>query len=66
MCRKWLALDNKRISEYDAKIITCKCRRILYPFFVHCKIDNDYTCYICDKSGYIINFCFSCKHKIKT
>jgi hypothetical protein len=64
MCKKWIKLDIKRIREYDAKIITCRsCRRILYPFFVHSNIDSHYNCYLCDKSGYITYFCFSCKHK---
>ena len=59
---KWIMLDDKRVSEYGTSIINCgTCKRILYPRFVHCDIDNDYTCYLCDKTGFLIYFCISCK-----
>lgn len=68
MCKKWLKLNQKFCEEYDTKIITCKnkkCKRTLYPYFVHTDTNCDYMCYICNRDGTIKYSCFSCKHKIE-
>ena len=61
-CKKWILLKNSKIrKEYEIDIVTCKkCRGYSFPYFVHSE-EGDYSCYICDHSGSLKNYCVYCK-----